>query len=409
MSGAWSLRKRVGLAFAALGFAFCVGFAALTWFVAEDQEHIVINALLEDAAEAYAAADGDAAAAADAAGGSIQVFPLARAPERFRGLSPGIHEPDEPSRVGLHVGVYDHRDERYVVLADVGEIEALERYLAWKMLLIVLVGTVLAGWAGWMLSSIAIRPVEHLAERVSELPVAPSETQFEREFPADALGSIARAIDGYQQRLVASDASEKAFFADASHELRTPLSVVHGALEVMCDDPSVVASQRPRLDRIERALGELGFMLDALLLGARRPPAERERLALTALVSASVSRVSVLDPSLATRITVVHRDPGDVDAPRRWADALFDVLLLRLAIRYPASRWVLEIAGNRCRLQERDAAAGQAIQSGSRTDLGVSLRFVERLCQSIGWTLIVESGESDGPGIVVIVRGALPD
>lgn len=392
MNARWSLQKRVGLAFALLGFLLSVGFALVTLFIAEDYEHILIDQLLETAAVGQLDGTNE--------GAPIKAYPSQIAPVAYRGLAPGIHEPELAEREGLHVGVFEKAGRRVVVVADVGEIEVLEVRLAWTMAAIVIVGTALAGWLGWLLSALAIRPVNRLAQRVVDLPVVPVATSLAEEFARDSLGAIARAIDGYQQRLVASDASERAFYADASHELRTPMTVAQGAIEIIADDPGVLSAHGVRLGRINRAMGELGLMLDALLLGARRPSPGEHRIQLDEIAGSAILRVADLDSSLSGRVRCASGPGSWTTAPRRWIEVLLNVLLLRLAIRYPDSFWEIRTSFDTLVFMQMLSDSGP-VTTGSRADLGISLRFAERICGAIGWTLHV----ADESGGLVVTAG----
>lgn len=392
MNARWSLQKRVGIAFALLGFLLSVGFALVTLFIAEDYEHILIDQLLETAAVGQLDGTNE--------GAPIKAYPSQIAPVAYRGLPPGIHEPELAEREGLHVGVFEKAGRRVVVVADVGEIEVLEVRLAWTMAAIVIVGTALAGWLGWLLSALAIRPVNRLAQRVVDLPVAPVATGLAEEFARDSLGAIAQAIDGYQQRLVASDASERAFYADASHELRTPMTVVQGAIEIIADDPAVLSAHGIRLERVNRALGELGLMLDALLLGARRPPPGEQQIQLGEIAHSAVLKVADLDASLPGRVRCASEPGSWTTAPRRWIEVLLNVLLLRLAIRYPDSFWEIRTSSETLVFMQVVSDSGP-VTTDSRADVGISLRFAERICGAIGWTLDVV----DEPGGLVVTAG----
>src|SRR5690606_14205343 len=137
-------------------------------------------------------------------------------PRDYAGLAPGVHE--DARNEGLHVGVFDTAAGRLVFTIDLADIEALERHLHLFIAAMIVLGTLLAGWLGWLLSRVATRPVAALAESVDALPVEPRATRLAKEVGTDELGRLARAIDAYQARLVDADAREQAFFADASHE-----------------------------------------------------------------------------------------------------------------------------------------------------------------------------------------------
>ena len=97
--------------------------------------------------------------------------------------------------------------------------------MGWALAAVVVLGTFLPGSPGGLLPGGGPVPVAGLARAVDALPVAPQATHLGERVSDDELGRLARAIDGYQRRLVDADTHEQAFFADASHELR--LSLIH--------------------------------------------------------------------------------------------------------------------------------------------------------------------------------------
>lgn len=107
-------------------------------------------------------------------------------------------------------------------------IEALERSLVIGLL----VALGVFGAAAWLLSSLSLRPVRHLArsaERLSRddaghsLPVSPA---------GDELSTLARTLNTFIARLRASADHERRIVSDASHELRTPLAALTARLEL---------------------------------------------------------------------------------------------------------------------------------------------------------------------------------
>lgn len=381
------LRWRVTVAFAAMGFLMSLGFAAATTFIAEDYEHILIDALLRSQGANYVERLAKDPLAPLPSTDGFAAYREADAPSEFQGLSPGIHEPDVPGNEGMHVGVFGGQDQRLVFIIDLGGIEALERYLAQIMLGIVIVGSLASGWLGWLLAARAVSPVRRLAEVVESLPVRPVATRLATEFGPDEVGRLAGAIDGYQQRLSEAEAAEQAFHANASHELRTPITVVQGAIEVMREDAVVAERQGIRLDRVDRAIDELALLLEALLLGGRALPAEVTSIPLDALVRDSLERVSRLHPAGSQRLRLRVEQPREVLVPRRWADCVVNVLLQRVLSRAPGIDWDVVISAQGLTLMEREHEARNA-GPVDRSDIGLGLMFVERLSRELGWRLV---------------------
>src|SRR5262249_57789649 len=126
--------------------------------------------------------------------------------------------------------------QRMYVVLDMGFERKRERRLARDLIALVLVGTILSAWLGWLWAGRAIDPVRRLAGQVEVLePSRRGVSKLAPGFAADEVGALAQAFDRYQEKLYEYVRRERAFTADASHELRTPLAVIRGAIEVMLD------------------------------------------------------------------------------------------------------------------------------------------------------------------------------
>ncbi|WP_146909780.1 histidine kinase dimerization/phospho-acceptor domain-containing protein [Arenimonas daejeonensis] len=381
------LRNRIALTCGVIGFVLSLCFAVATTIVAEEYEHIVIQAVLDGQAREVMEQLRSDPQAVLVNSEHFSSYRQSDAPEIFRALPNGLHEVEAEGRDGLHAAVYGEGSDRWVFAIEVGPIEILERYLARAMFVIVICGSLLAGWLGWLLANRAIQPVVHLADRVSALPARPVATNMAEDFIAnDEIRRLASSIDGYQQRLVEVDAAEKVFFSNASHELRTPIAVIQGAVEVLCDDPAMTSGQRVRIGRIDRAILELGWLLEALLLSARGVPADSEQIDIAATIEEALARIVAVEPDAARRITLDLRSPLTVTAPRRWTDCILSVLLQRVLNKAPGTAWqvVVTDAGLDVLQPDNGQVAGDRVQ---RSDLGLNLMFVDRLCRGLGWRL----------------------
>lgn len=388
-----SLRARVATWFGGLGVLLCGLFAVATLVIAEGFEHILVAELLDDAAATRFEAQ--------ARSRYFRVYSGSDAPNDYRDLPAGIHEFEDGRHSGLHVGVYEEDGERIFVVMELGEIERLERYLAAVLAVIVLGGGLLAGALGWTFSGSAIRPVRILASGLASLPGRPVRTRFAQANEDDILGPIAMAIDTYLQRLHDADDRERRFYADASHELRTPITVIKGAAEILAEDPDISDSQRGRLARIERAVAKLAVLLDAILLAARDTPAHGDRFTLGEWLDAGITRVSVATHLAKERLRIEGHRCNHVVAPRRWADALIDVLLLRLVAAPSDVEWRIVLGDDGIDLHAIPTRESESPALAERADLGVSLRLAERLAASFGWKVTSHSGPT---GLVIAVR-----
>ncbi|MBK9497649.1 MAG: HAMP domain-containing histidine kinase [Xanthomonadales bacterium] len=178
-------------------------------------------------------------------------------------------------------------------------------------------------------------------------------------------GRLAGAIDHYQLRLAEAATAQKIFFANASHELRTPITALRGAVEVLLDDPSVSVPQRRRLQRLERSVTHLHWLLDALIWIARGP-GEAESLSFKSQVEAAVDRLA---PRLSHRGVVLDITCGDgelVAAPRRWLETMLLNLLRAVVDQRPPGPLPLHCSEGSLRLGDEAALDAKSQRSGHR-------------------------------------------
>ena len=385
MSNRSSLRYRVALGYGLMGLALSVAFAAVTTYVADDYEEIFVAALLQSQADTYLDALLVNPRAALPRSPAFSVYRESEAPAMFRRLPDGINELDIKLHSGVHAGVFQRNGLRLVFVLDVGKIESMERYLASLMLIVVLGGTILSAWLGWLLSARTIRPVLRLAQAVEQLPLRPVATTLSADYGRDGIGRLAAAIDRYQRRLADADLTERQFFADASHELRTPIAVIQGAVEVLRDDPHTSPSQGVKLARIERSIAELAYLLEALLLSARGVPTESDALDLREMCSLAIASLEAIDPGASQRVTVEGMQTQPLQAPRRWVACILRVLLHRTLGTSPGAAWTISVSDAGVAIRHSDPRANA--ERIGRSDLGMGFVFVERLSRALGWKL----------------------
>jgi len=395
-----SLRSRVTLAFGIMGLVLSIGFAALTTFVADDYEDILVDALMDGQADTYLKAVTQNPEMALPRSPEFSVYRQAEAPLVFRGLDPGSHEMDLPGHEGVHVGVYAGRGQRLVFVIDAGRIETLESYIERVSLIVVFLGAILSAWFGWLLAAKTISPVIRLAKAVESLPLTPVATNLAAGHGRDEIGRLAGAVDAYQQRLVDADANERRFFADASHELRTPIAVIQGAVEVLKDDPETSAGQKSKLSRIDRSILELATLLEALLLSARGLPDDVETIDLHEICQRSLERITAADPERLRTVELRGTGPENLRGHRRWISAIFDVLFQRMLTASPGATWRVDFSGSGVTISQPVSTQTDA-ESIRRSDLGIGIVFVERLSRRLGWVLTQRISPNDGLRICI--------
>lgn len=385
-----SLRRRVLIAFTGLGFALSLIFAAAVAYTVDRYEAILVEEVLRGQAEDYSlrliANPGLplpqthrlSGYRRDASGRSD-------IPAAYADLPPGFHESEREDVDGIHVGVFDTDVGRLVFVMDLRDIEQLEQALAWFLAGMVVLGTALAGWLGWLFSAGTVAPVARLAEAVDALPTQPQPTALAESVSHDELGRLAGAIDRYQARLVEADANERIFFADASHELRTPMAVVRGTAEVLLDGPQTDAGTRLRLRRLDRGMQEMTDLLDVLLGLARRREPVPEVLDARELLQEAVTASALADDAQAAPVAI--EAAGRLRLPRHESLLLLRSLIRRVQPPEEQGRLMLHLQGADLSLAfvgERASPSPNAATS-RRSDRGYALTLTARLAERLGW------------------------
>jgi signal transduction histidine kinase len=398
-----SLRARVALTFALLGLVVSTCVALVAVHFSDSYVHRLVEEMLRvegDYLRVRFADDGRTPHPRTRhfyvfrEGGSGREAP----PAELTALNPGFYEitDDHGER---HVAVYNVNKQKLYVVLDIGLESVRERRLMRDLVALVLFGTLLSAWLGWLWAGRAVAPVRRLAQQVEVLePSRRGVAKLAPDFADDEVGALAQAFDRYQEKLYEFVRRERAFTADASHELRTPLAVIRGAIEVMLDNATCSKVDEPRLKRMQRGSDELRDLLDALLLLARSD--ERDGDGPTDDVDAIVSNLlrERADALSERRLQVQHSgSPGvAVAAPQREVKVVIGNLLRVVTqfaeggiLRVQLSAQALLIAHAR----SANAAAPSVSASTSASERVLGLGMIRRVCERRGWTLDENCGE----------------
>jgi signal transduction histidine kinase len=248
----------------------------------------------------------------------------------------------------------------------------------------IVLGTALAGWLGWLFAGRTVAPVSRLAEAVDALPTLPRNTALAASVSHDELGRLASAIDRYQARLVEADAYEQTFFADASHELRTPVAVVRGTAEVLLDGPEADPGMRQRLRRLDRGMQELTDLLDVLLDLARRREMQMETMDARTLLAEAASAST----GAGTAVRVEIEAAGRLLLPRRESLLLLRSVIRRLLPPDVPGLLQLRLQGSTVEFgfaPDDGSPSSRDTQSPQRSDRGFGLTLTARLAERMGW------------------------
>ena len=402
------LRARVALTFAGLGFVVSACVALVAVHFSDSYVHRLVDEMLRVEGEYLRARYADDGRTPHPHTRHFYVFiddAVGRnaPPPELKALAPGFHEVQDAAGE-RHVAVYDVAGRHLYVVLDIGLESRRERRLARDLIALVVFGTGLSAWLGWLWAGRAIEPVRRLAGHVEVLdPARRDIAKLAPEFAEDEVGALAQAFDRYQEKLYEYVRRERAFTADASHELRTPLAVIRGAIEVMLDSGQCDAATEARLKRMLRGSDELGDLLDALLLLARsdeRELAELGRADVDAVVRQLLRERT--DALHEKRVAVEHRGAAGVivPAPQRVLRIVIGNLLRAATQFVEGGTLRIDVTPEALRIEPAlalTAAAEPAPRPGERADRILGLGMIRRVCERWGWTLREQYGDGNAP------------
>ncbi|OIJ24719.1 sensor histidine kinase [Nocardioides luteus] len=205
----------------------------------------------------------------------------------------------------------------------------IDSLVFWETLLILL-GVVGAGGAGYLVVRRQLSPLREVAataHTVAALPLSSGEVSVTERVPErltdedTEVGQVGAALnsllDHVETSLAERHRSEqqvRQFVADASHELRTPLTTIRGYTELAQQRPEAVPTA---LGKVEEESLRMTALVEDLLLLARLDqgrPLARDSVDLTRLLLEAVDDARVIDPSHTWRLELpADADSGDAE------------------------------------------------------------------------------------------------
>lgn len=285
------------------------------------------------------------------------------------------------------------------------------------------VAMVVAFGIGWVLSGIALRPIDRITHTAQAIG---AERDFGRRVsyigPHDEIGRLTTTFNemltelqsAYRQEAQALQAQRR-FVADASHELRTPLTTIRGNIALLQREPPI--NDEDRIEVLSDMAGEserMSRLVNDLLILARADagrPLRSEAVAIKPLIEDVCRKVKVLAP----QHNIDCSDLPDL-AVRGDEDAIKQVLLILLdnARKFTPPRGKITVSlteqPEQIAIHVRDTGIGidptaiphifERFYRGdvSRTGggAGLGLSIAQTLVKSQQGTLAVESTPGEG-------------
>ncbi len=173
------------------------------------------------------------------------------------------------------------------------------------LILSFVVGVGVSAFLGWVLATLAFRPVRQMVRELDGIGPVDLERRLGGASRRDEFGRLGRAFNKMLDRLAAGAAAQRAFVATASHQLRTPLAVLRGYADVLTrweEEPDLA---REALTGIRASLGKMERLLRQMLILAREEEKTVSPLAPVSLrgeVEEATADMRLLHPEIRVRL-----------------------------------------------------------------------------------------------------------
>jgi signal transduction histidine kinase len=325
---------------------------------------------------------------------------LAELPRHIAMLKPGAMHRVRSERRLLDVLVRDGDFGRLYITYDVTTHARQEAIAILVLALGVTAIVILAGLAALAISRRLVKPINALADRLTQIDPGERHVRVGAQFAGNELEPIARSIDMFMERLDGFVEREQSFTSTASHELRTPLAVMRGAVELLEGQAADRPAAAKALARIQRAVRDMSEFTDALLALSREQRANSTS-EVRCDVNAVLTRVVEDQRSVAGERRIVldmqRQAALDVAAPESMV-AMTISNLLRNAVQHGTGKEVIcESRGRELVVSNSGALPAEDMSNPPRrftthpSGHGMGLYLVRRICERYGWSIRLEN------------------
>lgn len=339
---------------------------------------------------------------------------LATLPSYLRKLGPGIHHTFVGDRE-LHIAVRYSGTTKFYLVYDVSRYEQGIKQFRVVLLFVTAVISAFTVWMAFWLAGLLTRQVSDLANQVESLSPNDMKIPLAAKYNDEEVLGLARAFDGYHQRVQELLDREQEFTANASHELRTPLTQIKTCCELLAQNGALDAKSMRRLDDVNLAVDHMTETINALLLlarggsqGATGPlpvKACLDRIIKPFADTLAAKRIA-LEFSIASDAALrVHRDAFDLVLTNLIKNAIAHTEQGKISVRYEAQRLCIEDTGagiaaaDLPRVFERFYRGTSS--TGKQGGLGLGLAIVKRICDQSGWRITLHSEENRGTRVMI--------
>lgn len=383
-----SIRGRMVAAFVLLAAIIGGVFAGSAFFVIEEIESQLIDKRLVRVTELWTSSLNSTT---QLQASDLSFFVGQQLPQTLQSLDSGTHELRLNGRT-LHVLIGEVDGQRYAVVDDQSDFEAIEDRTYIALSLAFLGGLVLALLIGRASASRVILPLTELASAVQD-------EQREERLPgldaADEIGVLARAIEDRTKQLSRALQRERWFTADVSHELRNPLTILLGAAEVLGRRLKDYPKLLTMTERIQHNAADIAQQMSALLQLARVPESTHLfRVALRPLIEQELQRCQLLLQGKPLAIEFISTEDVLVPAIPELVAIAVSHLLRDASVHTERGVIMVRLNSSGIAIEARGRRAPDAVEKHPADRLtrdhdasGLSLSIVKRVADHLGWSV----------------------
>lgn len=334
-------------------------------------------------------------------------------PEYLRNLPRGIHDVTHNGR-DYRVLVEDSGGARYTIKFDDTSVHTREREFIRLVWICAFITLLVAFTFGWKMAHYVISPIRRLVYQVMAFKNQPGELLDLSEFGNDEIGVLAHKLQHYHEQLQQLLMREKEFASNVSHELRTPVTSISMAAEVLAAKRDLSAVEHERIQRIQRAAGEMSELIETFLILAQihNESTDIATHEMGPIVRKVIDQQRVWLGNKPIEVIVEENSPLAVPAP----PGILSVLvanLVRNAFRY-TERGTVTVTLTSGQLTVTDTGAGidpgmqaqiskgHAVYNPNKSDrVRLGLSIVQRICERYGWAISFESAKERGTRFTV--------
>ncbi|WP_077922699.1 cell wall metabolism sensor histidine kinase WalK [Spirosoma sp. 209] len=159
------------------------------------------------------------------------------------------------------------RGQSFVIFVSANDRYGFSKLDRLRDLLVVgwLLSLIIAGIAGYLFATDALRPVAELIAQVNSISATNIHERLRVGRQRDELAALARTFNALLSRLEVAFVTQKSFVSHASHELRTPLTVMMGQIEVTRLQPRTTPDYEAALDGLLDEVQNMIRLVNGLL------------------------------------------------------------------------------------------------------------------------------------------------